>query len=159
MTNTFLEQGTTLSWLNAAGDEIITLTSLADAAARQGEEHDFGALWPPLVRIELETIVAVGPTAGVPINVYWASSQDGADYDGEMGAADAAVADINQLLRCHFVGVLAADNDTATIRGSWVFPLPARYGLPIVENKSGQALSAVAASHHVKVTPINPDNA
>ena len=159
MTDTFLEQGVTLSWVSAAGDETLTLTSLGDAAARQGDEHDFGALFAPMVRVEIETVLAVAPTVGEPINVYWASSQDGTDYDGEMGAADAAVGDLNQLLRCYLVGVLPVDDDTSLIRGSWIFPLPARYGLPIVENQSGQALSAVAADHHIKVTPINPDNA
>ena len=156
-TQTLITQGTTVTWDTVPTDETLTLTSLADAAARQGDEHDFGVDFAPMVRIELETIVGTAPTAGEPINVYWSSSQDGTNYDGEMGAADAAVSDLNQLKRCHHVGTLTVDDDTSTIRGSWVFALPARYGLPIIENQSGQALSATAGDHHVRVTPLTPE--
>ena len=50
-------QGTTVTWTSAGGDETLDLTSLANAAGRQGDEHDFGATFPERVRIEL--VVAV----------------------------------------------------------------------------------------------------
>lgn len=147
-------QGTTVTWTSAGGDEIITLTSLASAAGRMGEEHDFGVTFPERVRIELLVDFNVAPTAGLTVDVYWASSDDGTDYDGECTGADAAYATLADCARLHYVGSLSASNDTDPQRASWVFYLPARYGLPVIWNASGQALTNVGTDQVVTVTPL-----
>jgi len=149
-----LTQGTTITWTSAGGDETLTLTSLANAAGRQGDEHDFSATFPAKVRIELEVDFNVAPTAGNTMDVYWSSSDDGTDYDGECTGADAAYSTEADLKRLHYVGSLAASNDTDPQRASWVFFLPARYGLPVVFNSSGQALTATGTDQIVTVTPL-----
>lgn len=155
MPNEILQkQDTDITWLSAAGTEVLTLTSLADGAGRMGEEHDFGSVFPIRVRLSLEVDFNAAPTAGLTMEVFWSSSHDGTIYDGECTGADAAYNSENDAKRLYFVGVLVASNDTDTQRTSWVFFLPARYGLPVVFNQSGQVLTAVGADQKVIVTPL-----
>lgn len=155
MANEILQkQGTSVTWTSAGGDETLTLTSLASGDGRAGDEHDFGATFPPRVRISLEVDFNVAPTAGNTVDVYWASSHDGTDYDGECTGSDAAYNSEDDMRRLYFVGSLAASNDTNPQRASWVFGLPARYGLPVVSNQSGQALTNVGTDQIVTVTPL-----
>ena len=154
MANEILQkQGTTITWTSAGGDEVLTLTSLATATGRQGDEHDFGATHAARARLQMELDFNVAPTAGLTVDVYWSSSADGTDYDGECTGADAAFA-LADLGRLHYVGSLVASNDTDPQIASWVFWLPARYGLPVVYNASGQALTNVGTAQIVTVTPL-----
>ena len=149
-----VKQGTDIVWTSAGGDEVITLTSLADGDGRMGEEHDFGATFAARVRISMELDFNAAPTAGELVDLYWSSSQDGTDYDGECTGADAAYNDENDMRRLHWVGSLVCTNDTDPQRQSWVFFLPARYGLPVVSNQSGQALTATGTDQIITVTPL-----
>ena len=136
MANEILQkQGTTITWTSAAGDEVLTLTSLATGDGRQGDEHDFGATHAPRVRVQLEVDFNAAPTAGLAMDVYWSSSVDGTDYDGECTGSDAAYDSEDDMKRLHYVGSLIASNDTDPQIASWVFFLPARYGLPVVSNQ------------------------
>lgn len=148
------KQETSITWKASAGTEALTLTSVADGDGRAGEEHDFTATFPVRMRVELEAVFAVAPTAGNVVNVLWSSSQDGTNYDGECTGSDAAYNDEEDAVRLYPVGVFVASNDTNIQRQSWVFFLPARYGLPVIMNASGQALSATAADCFVTVTPL-----
>jgi hypothetical protein len=150
-------QGTTVTWTSAGGDETLTLTSLASGDGRMGDEHDFGATFPERVRIELVVDFNVAPTAGLTMDVYWSSSDDGTNYDGECSGSDAAYNTEADMARLHYVGSLSASNDTDPQRASWVFFLPARYGLPVVSNQSGQALTATGTDQIVTVTPLIGD--
>lgn len=150
-------QDTTVTWTSSGGDEVITMTSLADGEGQAGDEHDFGATFPERVRIQLEVDFNAAPTAGNTVDVYWSSSADGTDYDGECTGSDASYDNENDMKRLHYVGSLAASNDTDPQIASWVFFLPARYGLPVVSNQSGQALTATGTDQIVTVTPLIGD--
>lgn len=152
-----IASGTTLTWLASGGDRVLTLTSLASGAARQGGGYDFGADFPPEIYIEAETKFAVAPTTFQPLNVYWASSLNGTLYSGVLGSADAAVSDLDVLAHLHFVGVLAANNVTTQQVVGWVFSLPTRYGLPVVYNNTSQALSSTAGDHAIRVMTRTPE--
>ena len=149
-----VKQDTDVVWTSAGGDEVITLTSLADGDGRAGDEHDFGATFAARVRLSLELDFNVAPTSGEAVNVYWSSSHDGTDYDGECTGSDAAYNSEADAARLYYVGSLIASNDTDPQRASWVFFLPARYGLPVISNQSGQALTATGTDQVVTVTPL-----
>ena len=149
-----VKQDTDITWTSAGGTEVITLTSLADGDGRMGEEHDFGATFAARIRVMLEVDFNVAPTAGLTVDVYWSSSHDGTDYDGECTGADAAYNAEDDMKRLHYVGSLVASNDTDPQMASWVMFLPARYGLPVVSNQSGQALTNVGTDQIVTVTPL-----
>ena len=148
------KQDTTITWTSAGGDEVLTLTSLADGAGRQGDEHDFGATYAALVRVELTLDFNVAPTAGNFVDVYWSSSSDGTSYDGECTGSDAAYDDENKMKRLHWIGSLVCTNDTDPQRRSWMFYMPSRYGVPVISNRSGQALTATGTDQILDVTPI-----
>lgn len=155
MTNNILQvQLTDITWTSSGGDEALTLTSLANGNGRAGDEHDFGVTFAQRVRISLEVDFNVAPTAGQVMQVFWASSHDGTSYDGEATGSDAAYNSEDDARRLHPVGTLSASNDTDPQRASWVFFLPARYGLPVVFNQSGQALTATGTDQKVIVTPL-----
>ena len=155
MANEVLQkQGTDIVWTSSGGDETLTMTSLADGGGRAGDEHDFGATFPPRVRISLLVDFNVAPTAGRVMEVFWSSSHDGTNYDGECTGSDAAYDSEDDAKRLHYVGFLAASNDTDPQRASWVFYLPARYGLPVVMNQSGQVLTNVGTDQILTVTPL-----
>jgi hypothetical protein len=150
-------QGTTLTWTSSGGDHVLDLGSLANAAGRQGDKHDFTATFPECVRIELLIDFNVAPTAGNTVDVYWSSSDDGTDFDGECAGSDGAYSTQSDTARLHFVGCLSASASTSPQRASWVFYLPARYGVPVVRNSSGQALTSVGTDQVLTVTPLVGD--
>ena len=155
MANEILQkQGTDVTWTSSGGTETLNLASLADGNGRAGDEHDFGATHAVRVRIALEVDFNAAPTAGEVVDVYWSSSHDGTDYDGECTGSDAAYNSEDDMKRLHYVGSLVASNDTNPQRASWVFFLPARYGLPVVSNQSGQALTSTGTDQVVTVTPL-----
>lgn len=155
MANEILQkQGADVIWTSAGGDEALTLTSLADSAGRMGDEHDFGATFATRIRLSLEVDFNAAPTAGEVMQVFWASSHDGTDYDAEVTGSDAAYNSEDDARRLHFIGVLVASNNTDPQRASWVFFLPARYGVPVVFNQSGQVLTATGTDQVVTVTPL-----
>lgn len=149
-----LKQGTDIVWTSSGGDELLTLTSLADGGGRAGELHDFGATFPQRVRVSAELDFGSAPTAGEVVDIYWSSSHNGTDFDGECTGSDAAYNDENDMARLYRVGSLVCTADTNPQIQSWVFFLPARYGLPVVSNQSGVALTATGTDQIVTVTPL-----
>ena len=97
------KQETSVVWTSSGGDEGLTLTSLADGAGRQGDGHDFGATFPQVGRLELQVQHAAQPTESVGnrVELFWSSSQDGTNYDGECSGSDGTftVAKRNRLRR------------------------------------------------------------
>lgn len=157
-TQTTIAVGTTLTWAASGGDAVITLTSLAAGAGRQGGEYDFTVDFPPLVLVELDFEFGTAPASLAPVEVYWAASSDGTNYAGfGTGAADAAWTDADLKGQLMLVGVAGSNNVTTGQWGAWVFALPSRYGLPAVWNGTGQAFGSTAANLNVKVTPYNPE--
>lgn len=154
MANDILQkQGTTVVW-NTGGDADLTLASLANGNGRAGDEHDFGAAHAARARLEANFDFNAAPTAGLTMGIYWSSSADGTNYDGECTGTDAAYNSEDDAKRLHYVCTLVCSNDTDPQRTSGIFFLPARYGLPVVMNASGQALTATEADQWIKVTPL-----
>lgn len=158
MSNDILQtQESDVIWTSAGGTEVLTLTSLANGNGRMGDEHDFGATHSARCRIQLEVDFNAAPTAGLTMDVYWSSSADGTDYDGECTGADAAYNSEDDMKRLYWVGSLVASNDTDPQIASWVFWLPARYGLPVISNQSGQVLTATGTDQILTVTPLTDE--
>jgi len=158
MTTFYRAQGTSLLWTSSGGDYTLTLTSLANGDGRAGAKADLGqgsANWPDLVNVTVELDFNVAPTAGSFVNVYWSGSIDNTNFDGECTGSDAAYNDENDMKRLDLVGTLICTNDTDPQRMSFVYAPKARYGLPVISNLSGQALTATGTDQKVTVTPLN----
>ena len=162
-TEVLVKQGASKVWAGAGTrDYDITLASLANNAARQGQKADLGdangrftARWALCVELNMD----VAPTAGNVIEVYWAASRDNATFPGGVAGTDSAYKAgeedewKKQLL---LIGCLVLTNDADSVVQTQVFEFspPARYGSPVVVNKSGQTLEGDNDSHKITLTPL-----
>lgn len=154
-----VKQGTGKVWKKTGGDYAITLAGLADGAGRCGGAGDFGAAFAARYAVTLELNMDVAPTAGKTVELYWAPSHDGTTFPGGATGTDAAYKPgeedewKKQLLP---IGCLVVTNDAETVVQTqvFVFSPPARYGCPVVVNKTGQALDESDASHKITLTPL-----
>lgn len=156
-----LSVGTALSWKNTGGDYTLTLTSLANNAARQGGKGDLGANRARLYAALFTSSVGSAATTGNEIEVYWGASPSttaGTDNPGSLGGSDAALTTPDEYkLQLMPLGALPLSNTAGTnvqkvILGPFV--PPARYGMPVIVNKSGQTMGGTAGDHEFRLLPI-----
>ncbi len=157
-----VKSGTVLTWKAAAGDYAITLASIAIDAARQGAKGDLttprGRAW--LCRLTVNMDVA--PTAGRVIEVYWAGSPTAAAGDDNPGAASGSNAaytgstggSVDETKsQLTFIGVLPLTPDAdgvVQVRDIGVLIPYHQYGMPVLVNKSDQALEGDDDSHQIE---------
>lgn len=145
-----LEQGTAVIWGDAGATSGVTVTNnmtldaLANDAGRMGASGDFGALWEMDYAVYLWIETGTAPTAGNQYELYMAESHDGINWPGKVTGADAAyptTVDDNKK-QLNFITSLFVTADTnITLKQGPVYYTPAaRYIVPVVVNKSGQAL-------------------
>lgn len=145
----------------------IDLTSLADAAARQGAKADLGAVrarkYAVLIAIEFD----VAPVSGTVVEIYWAGSPASAAGNANPGGASGAdaaytgtagdsLADSVQQLR--WLGNLICTADAATVVQYMVLSdlegdIP-RYGMPVIKNEGGQAFEGDAVEMYFALIPL-----
>ena len=154
-----VKQGTGKVWKNAGGDYAISLAGLADGKGRCGVKADLGATFAMRYGVTVEVNLDAAPTAGNVIEVYWAASHDNTTFPGGATGTDAAYKDAEedewkkQLLLIGCV-VVTADADSVVQIQTFVFSPPARYGCPVVINKTGQAFEGDEDSHQLTLTPL-----
>lgn len=153
-------QGTAKVWKDAGGDYAISLALLLDGAGRGGVKADLGATFAARYAVAVEINMDVAPVAGKLIEVYWAPSRDNSVFPGGATGTDAAYKPgeedewKRQLL---IIGglVVTADADAVVQTQVFVFSPPARYGCPVVINKTGQSFEGDEDSHKITFTPLN----
>ncbi|MBX9623789.1 MAG: hypothetical protein K2X82_08235 [Gemmataceae bacterium] len=156
--------GTALSWKSSGGDYAITLTSLANGAARQGAKGDLsaaaGGFWARRWAVELQSAVAVAATNGNVLELYWAGSPSataGTDNPGGASGTDASFATPAEYkLQLTYIGLLNLSNAAGTgVQTQMLEFFPSlRYGMPVLVNSSGQALSGTAGNHEIRLIPV-----
>ena len=171
-------QGTPIIWahgadFNPAGasglgtteDYELDLTALADGVARQGAKGDLGATRPGEYAAFLRWETgAAAPTAGTRVDVYWAASTSATaandNAGGTSGADGAWPGDSNEdewALQLMLIGSLILTNDADTVQIQCLNPAfrpPTRYGMPVVDNNSGQAAAADAVEIAFYLVPV-----
>jgi len=147
---------TALVWKSTGGDELLTLTSLAADAGRQGALHDFGVTarafeftWRAWVKM------ATAPVVGEIIEVWWKTS-DGTNPDNDDGTGDIALSSGDKLRNLVPIGCISIDEASTTpvFVASGTLFMPHRHGGPVFYNRTADALSATAADHGFSITPI-----
>ena len=151
----------------AAITDVLTLASLADAAARQSDKVDLGA-----TRAERYAVYGCvdftgeTPDADCRVVYYWAPSTSGTQATGNVAGnsgADAAapggalgsITLAEFLKQCIRIGELST-HDGAVVQNGFVgwFSPPTRYGQLIVQNLSGDAFEADDVEAHQLVLPV-----
>jgi len=154
-----VKQGTDIVWKASGGDYAITLASIADDAGRCGVKADLGATFAARYAATVEINLDAAPVAGNVIEVYWAPSHDNTTFPGGATGTDAAYKAgeedewKKQLLLLGCVTV-TADADAVVQTQTFVFSPPARYGCPVIINKTGQAFEGDDDSHQITLTPL-----
>ena len=159
----YLKRGTTITWLNTAGDEQLDLGDGVigvAAAVGVGSYHDFGANPQP---DEYELVIDIdgfdtAPVVGEAVNVYVTESTDASLWTGPEAPADTtdSTGAVVRLPNLKFIGsaivhtTTAGDNLTASFR----FTSSARYIAPVVHNGTADALLTTSDAHSVKITPL-----
>jgi len=154
-----VKQGANIVWKASGGNKAITLASLADNAGRCGEKADLGAVFAARYAVAANINLDAAPTAGNMIEIYWAASHDNSTFPGGATGSDAAYKAgeedewKKQLL---LVGclVVTADADAVVQTQVFVFSPPARYGCPVIINKTGQAFEGDNDDHQITLTPL-----
>lgn len=155
--------GTKITWKSTGGDKAITLTSLANNGVREGAKsnslNDATYGMPKLLEIFLCSAVGVAATDGKTIPLYIGESDSataGTNNPGNLTGADAGLTNGDQLVRqLKRAGALSLSNGRGTnIQKQRMIYLPTcEYIVPVVQNLSGQALSATASDHTIEITP------
>lgn len=152
--------GTALSWKSSGGDYAITLTSLVNAAARQGAKGDLTAYWAQRWAVILKSAVGSAATNGNMLELYWAGSPSATAATDNPGGADGTDNSFGtpgeyklQLLP---IGNLVLSNNAGTGVQTQMFEFypRLRYGMPVLVNSSGQTLSSTAGNHEIRLIPI-----
>lgn len=159
--------GTPITWKAAGGDYAMTMTGIAINAARQGAKGDLGATravrWAMRVQLNMDVI----PTAGRVIEFWWSSSPSAVaatDNTGACSGTDAAytgsaagsVDETKVQMQMIGVLVLTPDADGVTQIQELVFFPTQQYGMPVLVNKSDQALEGDDDAHQIVIYPL-PD--
>lgn len=148
-----------ITWLASGGSAVLTLTSLAASAGRQGALHDFGTaaratdyLWRAYIKF------ATTPVVGEYLEIYWKTS-DGTHPDNDDGTGDAALSAEDKLRNLQLLGVISVDEASTTPEFAASGFLPRewcahRYGAPVFFNRTADDLSGTAGDHGFILTPV-----
>lgn len=157
MANEILQKnGTAKTWTSSGGDAAITLTSLANNAARVGASLDRGATRSRKMRFLVQVDFATSPTDGASVDLYLITSDDNTNWDGGTAPTDAALGSVDTLRNMLYVGSLICDNLTSpNQQQSFEIECGARYIAPVIHNNgTGQSLTATGTDQKVIMTPI-----
>jgi len=142
-----INKGVTSKTFKATGGDVaITIsagTNLANNAGRVSAQVDLGA-FPRTTMYEWKAKFRsqVAATLAAAVTLYIAQG-DGTYIDGNLGAADAAVAGADKLNNLKQIGQILVDisNTTDYMQASGVFSCYSRYMSLLVRNATGQAIN------------------
>jgi hypothetical protein len=159
--------GTPQTWASSGGSQVITCTSLAAAAARQGAKSSTfndGTLGNPIeYRIKLIMQFTSAPTASGTVDVYFGQSSSataGTDNPGGLSGSDAAVTGAvatDTSPQMDPAGSLVASNGIGTgvqQQSEFVIPRKGLYLCPLIVNNASQAFDSTALHTVLTVTPV-----
>ena len=152
----YLLPETAIEWKNTGGDELLTLTSVAAGAGRQGALHDFGtAARSPEFAWRAYVKFATTPVVGERVKIYWKTS-DGTNPDNDDGTGDIALSAEDKLKNLLYLGAIVVDQaSTAPVFvASGDVYLPHRHGAPVFFNDTADGLSSTATDGGFSLTPV-----
>lgn len=140
----------------AGADHAWSIEAITDGAGRVSVQIDLGAA--PRASIfdwSYETLFQATPTQGASIELYKAGApdDDSTQIDGDVGASDAALGDVDQLRNLESFGSLVAEEaDTTKMVGSGSFLHTSQYLTLVMLNNSGATTNATDSNSIFKLT-------
>lgn len=152
----YVNEETAITWRNSGGSNVLTLTSIAAGAGRQGALDDLGVAarsrryaWRAYVKF------ATTPVVDEYVGIFLKTS-DGTNPDNDDGTGDAAVSAEDKLKNLQFIGSILVDeaSTTPTFVASGAVDIEHRHVAPVFWNYTADALSSTAADHGFDLTPV-----
>lgn len=151
---------TAITWLASGGTAVLTLTSLAAGAGRQGAFHDLGATArSPRYTWRFWMKFASAPAVGEVIEIYLKTADaSNAHPDNDDGTGDAAVSAEDKLRNLMLLGTLVIDEASSTPEfavGGGPVEIAQQCVAPVIWNRSaGDAFSGTAGDHGFSLSPV-----
>ena len=163
--NVYIDEGTTRTWTNTGGDELLDLGGLAADNLRMGSYHDLGAA-PRSEWYRYEMYIdkfATAPVIGEGVELWWSGSDDTDSFDGQPVGTPTNTVE-GSILEDHLTNLILADIATvgtttaadAKLKVSGIIRLIMRYVSPVVHNATADALNDTVDLHTVTLTAIAP---
>jgi len=125
----------------AGQDYAWSMEGVTNGAGRVSAQVDLGSAARAFqYRLDLEALWQGTPTQYATLDIYLAEApdSDSTAIDGDVGASDAALGDLDQVRNCRFLGtVVVEDADTTKMATSIEFETNARYITLIGINNGG----------------------
>ena len=159
------KEGTTKTWRGTGGDYGISLESLATTKAAQGAKGDLGPKWADVHNFEIAIETgASAPAKGESFELWWAASVDataGLKNPGGTSGTDIAYKDGEEdewKVQLQYIGALVVTGDSQIVQRQYFKKkIRARYGMPVVVNKTGQTTETDHNEHYIAVHPVVPE--
>ncbi len=159
--------GTPITWKSSTGTKVITCTSLAAAASRQGDKSPTLVVSPPglstailpdFLQVILQLQFTSAATAGKTVDLYFGFSDSATaatDNPGGLTGVDGAGPNADVFPQLAFVGSLVASANLSTavqLQYLTTRPLDA-YFSPVIVNSTDVAFDATALHTILTVVP------
>lgn len=155
----YINNGTELSINGEAGaDYAFSVEGLANAAGRVSAQIDLGAVpRPGTFKWATKCQFQATPTQYKTLDFYIATAPDSTNtfVDGQVGVADAALTDSDQLYNLKYIGSVTCESATSsvTLVAAGVFACAQRYLSIVAYNNSGASVHATDSAFQFKLTP------
>lgn len=156
----FIEVQTAKLFNGEAGSDVaFSVEGLTNANGRVSAQYDIGASPRPyLFRWSCEAQFQATPTQarGIELYVAGAPDADATQIDGDIGASDAALGDVDMRRNLQFIGYVTSENAAASEKcvASGTFEFYSRYMSIVAYNDSGASVNATDSNFRFDLQPI-----
>ncbi len=155
----YVGNGTALLFNGEVGANVaFSVEGLANAAGRVSAQRDLGAAPRPyLYAWSCEVQFQATPTQYATLDLYIAEAPDGdsSQIDGDVGATDAALGDVDMRENLRYIGSVVSENAAASEKcvASGVVAIYNRYVSIVAYNDSGATVNATDSNFRFDLTP------
>jgi len=156
----YVRRGTTLQINGEVGaDYAWSIEGVSNGAGRVSAQIDLGvAPRPGLYEWHCETQFQATPTQGAGLELYIATAPDSDStmIDGDVGASDAALGDVDMRRNLRYLGMVVSENAAASevCKASGIVEITTRYVSIVGYNASGATTNATDSNSIFYLTPI-----
>lgn len=156
----YLRKGTSKLVNGEAGADVAwSMEGVANAAGRVAAQIDWGAApRPDWYEWSCEVQWQATPTQGAVLELYVAGAPDAdsTQIDGDVGASDAALGDIDMRRNLKSIGAVVSENAAAseTCVASGRFQFSQRYMSLVGYNAAGATINATDSNFRFNIVPI-----
>lgn len=136
-----------------------SMEGVGNGAGRVSAQIDWGAAPRPYTYAwSCEVQFQATPTQGLGLELYIACAPDGdsTQIDGDVGATDAALGDIDMRRNLQMIGFVVSENAAASEKcvASGIFESDKRYMSIVGYNASGAAVNATDSNFRFDIVPV-----